>query len=314
MIGFVAKRLGGLLLTLFVASFAVYGAVYLAPGSPESVLFGSHPPSPEVRAAVRHFLGLDRPFVARYAIWLGNVAHGDLGRSVISQQAVSDRISAPLNVTLALVAYAAVLIVIFGVGLGLLSALKPGPIDATVTGVVSLATAMPAFVTAALLTSFFAVRLGWFPSYGLEAGFGGWLRSLTLPAVSLAVISSGLVARVTRTATRQVIASDHVTTAEARGLSRRRTIRSHVLRNSAGPVLSVTGLQVASLFAGAVVVEQAFGLNGLGGLLISSIEQKDFPVVQAIALLLVTAFVVLNAVADVLVAALDPGARSAVAR
>jgi peptide/nickel transport system permease protein len=314
MIRFVAKRLGGLLLTLFVASFAVYGAIYLSPGSPEAVLFGNHPPSPEVRAAVRHFLGLDRPFLVRYAVWLDHVAHGDLGRSVISQQAVTDRIAAPLDVTLALVAYAAVLIVVFGVGLGLLSALKPGPVDATVTGVVSLATAMPAFVTAALLTSFFAVRLGWFPSFGLEPGFGGWLRSLTLPAVSLAVIASGLVARVTRTATRQVLASDHVITAGARGLSWRRTIRSHVLRNSAGPVLSVTGLQVASLFAGAVVVEQAFGLNGLGGLLISSIEQKDFPVVQAIALLLVTAFVVLNAVADVLVAALDPGARRAVAR
>src|SRR3954452_2128318 len=291
MIGFVAKRLGGLLLTLFVASFAVYGAIYLTPGSPESVLFGNHPPPPEVRAEVRHYLGLDRPFFVRYGVWLGHVLHGDLGRSVISQQDVLDRISGPFTVTLALVGYAAVLIVLFGVGAGVVSALKPGAVDATLTGVVSLATAMPAFVTAALLTSFFAVRLGWFPVYGLNDGVGCWLHSLTLPAISLAVISSGLVARVTRTATREVLASDHVRTAEARGISSRRTIRSHVLRNAAGPVLSVTGLQIASLFAGAVVVEQAFGLNGLGGLLISSIEQKDFPVVQAIALVLVTAFV-----------------------
>ena len=314
MYAFAAKRLGGLLLTLFVASFAVYGAIYLSPGSPESVLFGSHPPTPEVRAQVRHFLGLDRPFLVRYVTWLGHVLNGDLGRSVISQQAVTDRIAGPLTVTLALVGYAAILIVLFGVGPGLLSALRPGVVDASLTGVVSLATAMPAFVTAALLTSFFAVRLGWFPAYGLDPGLGGWLHGLTLPAFSLAVISSGLVARVTRTATKEVLASEHVVTAEARGISRRRTIRSHVLRNAAGPVLSVTGLQIASLFAGAVVVEQAFGLNGLGGLLISSIEQKDFPVVQAIALLLVTAFVVLNAVADVLVAALDPARRLAVVR
>src|SRR5690349_4690610 len=120
---FVGKRLAGLVLTMLVASFAVYGAVYLSPGSPESVLFGAHPPTPEVRAAVRHFLGLDRPFAVRYGVWLGNVLHGDLGRSVISQQPVTDRISGPLTVTLALVGYAAVLIVIFGVGLGLLSAL-----------------------------------------------------------------------------------------------------------------------------------------------------------------------------------------------
>jgi peptide/nickel transport system permease protein len=306
---FLVKRLAGLVITLFVASFAVYGAVYLAPGSPESVLFGAHPPTPEVRAQVRHFLGLDKPFLERYGIWLGNVLHGDLGRSVISQQAVTDRISGPLTVTLALVGYAAVLIVVIGVGLGLLSALHPGPIDAAVTGVVSVATATPSFVAAGVLTSLFAVHLAWLPAFGLAPGVGGWLRSLTLPAVSLAVISSGLVARVTRTTTRQALGSEHVMTAQARGISRRRTIRSHVLRNSSGPVLAITGLQIASLFAGAVVVEQAFGLNGLGGLLISSIQQKDFPVVQAIALILVAAFVTLNALADVLVVALDPSAR-----
>jgi len=314
MVRFTLKRLLGLLVTLVVASFVIYASIYLSPGSPETVLFGSRTPTPEVRAAVRHHLGLDQPFLVRYVHWLGRVLQGDLGTSLVSQQDVASRLAHPLMVTAALVAYAAVLIVVLGVGLGLLSALRPGAVDAAVNVAVSVATAVPAFVAAAVTTSVFAVGLGWFPSYGLADGLGGWLHSLTLPAVSLAVIASGLLARVTRASAREQLASDHVQTAVARGLSRPRLIRDHVLRNSAGPVVSVAGLQIAGLLAGAVVVEQAFGLGGIGQVLINSVEQKDFPVVQAVCLLLVSAFVLLNLVADLLVARLDPRIRRAVTR
>jgi len=312
MLRFVLKRLVGLLVTLVAASFVIYASVYLSPGSPESVLFGSRTPTPQTRAAVRHYLGLDQPFIVRYFNWLGRVLRGDLGTSLVSQQEVTSRLAHPLAVTGVLVAYAAVLIVVLGVGLGLVSALRPGPVDALVNVTVSTATAVPAFVASALTISVFAVGLGWFPSYGLPDGGAGWLRGLTLPAVSLAIIASGLLARVTRATAREQLASDHVRTAVARGLSRPRLIRSHVLRNSAGPVISVAGLQIAGLFAGAVVVEQAFGLGGLGQVLISSVQQKDFPVVQAVCLLLVTAFVLLNLAADLLAARLDPRAHQAV--
>lgn len=314
MLGFTLRRLLGLLVTLFVSSFVIYTSVYLSPGSPESVLFGTRNPSPETRAAVRHHLGLDEPFLTRYVRWLGQVLHADLGTSLVSGQQVSSRLTAPLGVTGALVLYAAVLIVVLGVGLGLLSALRPGRVDAVVTVLVSTATAVPAFVAASATIAVFAVGLGWFPSYGLEDGVGGRLHSLTLPAVSLAIIASGLLARVTRATAREQLASEHVQTAIARGLSRPRLVRSHVLRNSAGPVVSVAGLQIAGLFAGAVVVEQAFGLGGVGQLLIASVVQKDFPVVQAISLLLVTAFVLINLAADLVAARLDPRARRAVTR
>lgn len=312
MLRFTLKRLAGLLVTLFASSFVIYSSVYLSPGSPEAVLFGNRAPTPEIRAAVRHHLGLDQPFTVRYFRWLGDVLQGDLGTSIVSQQKVTSLLGHPVAVTFALVAYAAVLIVIVGLGLGLLSALRPGPVDALISVGVSVATAIPAFVAAGVTVSVFAVGLGWFPSYGLDDGPAGWVRSLTLPAVSLAVIASGLLARIARAGAREQLASDHVQTAIARGLSRPRLIRSHVLRNSAGPVISVTGLQIAGLLAGAVVVEQAFGLGGVGQVLLGSVQQKDFAVVQAVCLLLVTAFVLVNLVADLLVAGLDPRVRRAV--
>jgi peptide/nickel transport system permease protein len=306
-----ARRLLGLLATLFVASFVVYGSVYVSPGSPESVLFGGRQPSPEVLAAARAHLGLDEPFLVRYFHWLREVLGGDLGTSLISQQPVTAKLGHPLEITLLLVLYAAVIIVVAGLGLGLLSALNPGPVDAAITGVVSVATAVPAFVASSVLIDVFAVRLGWFPPFGLGHGVGGYARGLTLPALSLAIISSGLVARVTRAAALEQNASEHVRTAVSRGVSRRRIIRAHVLRNAAGPIATVTGLQVAGLFAAAVVVEQAFGLGGLGQVLISSVQQKDFPVVQAICLVLVMAFVVLNLAAELLGLLIDPRARKA---
>ncbi|MBZ5737094.1 ABC transporter permease [Nocardioides mangrovi] len=306
---FLLRRLLGAVVTLLIASIVVYLCVYLSPGSPEQVLFGSRPPSPEVQAQVREYLGLDQSPVLRYLTWLGHVLSGDLGTSLITQQPVSSRIADPALVTLSLVAYAAVLIVLLGVGSGLLAALRPGPVDAGVTTLTSVATAVPAFVAAGVLISVFAVQLGWFPAYGQGDGVVGWWHGLTLPAVALAILASGLVSRVTRASARQELASEHVETARMRGISGGRLLRSHVLHNAAPSVVTVIGLQVAGLVAGAVVVEQAFGLNGLGGLLISSVQQKDFPVVQAIALVVVGAFVLLNLLADLVVMALDPRAR-----
>jgi peptide/nickel transport system permease protein len=309
---YLLRRLAGLVVTLVVASLVVYLSVFLAPGSPEQVLFGSRPPSPEVQAQVRHEMGLDQNVLLRYFHWLGDVLQGHLGTSLISQQPVSSLLAHPAAVTFSLVAYASVLILVVGIGSGLLAALRPGWVDGVVTTVTSVATAVPAFVASGLLVSLFAVQLGWFPAYGLGSGIGGWLRGLTLPAVALAIIASGMLSRVMRATAGKELASEHVVTARMRGLSFPRLVRSHVLRNAAGPVVTVAGLQIAGLVAGAVVVEQAFGLSGLGQLLITSVEQKDFPVVQAVALVVVAAFVVGNLAADVVAALIDPRLRKGV--
>lgn len=309
MLTFALRRLLGLVITLLVASFVVYASIYLAPGSAENVLFGSHPPSAATRLIVRHYLGLDQPFLLRWVHWLWSVLHGDLGTSLITNQSVAQRIAHPTTITLSLVGYTAVVALAAGLGLGLVSAIRPGVVDVVITAVTSVATALPAFVASSVAISLFAVKLGWFPSYGLQPGFSGAVESLTLPAFSLAAISFGLLSRTTRAVTRQQLASEVVETARARGISTPRILRSHVMRLSANTVVTVAGLQVAGLFAGAVVVENAFGLGGLGQLLISSVQQKDFPVVQAISLLFVLAFVVLNTLADVVNAILDPRLR-----
>lgn len=309
MLKFAARRIGGLLGVLLVASFVVYASIYASPGSPETAFLGNKQATPEALAAARAALGLDEPFLVRYASWLGGVLTGDLGDSLITRQPVVDKLIDPFLITLSLVSYAAVLIIVLGLGMGLLSALNPGWVDSAVTAVVSVATAVPAFVAAYCLIAMFSVQLGWFPSFGLEPGFTGRLQSLTLPAFSLAIISSGLVARVTRAAAVEQYQSPHVRTATSRGLRSARVVRSHVVRNAAGPIATVTGLQIAALFAAAVVVEQAFGIGGLGQVLIAAVQQKDMPVVQAVCLILVTAFVLLNLVAELVAAALDPRAR-----
>ncbi|WP_329022734.1 ABC transporter permease [Streptomyces sp. NBC_00690] len=310
MMRFFAGRLAGLFVTLSVSSFVVFAALYLAPGSPESVLLGNSTPTPERRAAVREQYGLDDPFMVRYLHWLGDALQGDLGTSFVGNQPVATRIGAVFDTTLALVAVTAVLIAVIGLGLGLLSALRPGRIDDLVSAVTAVTAGVPAFVAASIGISVFAVQLDWFPAYGAgDAGFIGRLHALVLPALSLALISSALLARVTRAAVRAELDKEYAQTARARGIPHRQVVRRHVLPNAAPPIVTVGGLLVAALFAGTVVVENAFGLPGLGSLLIGSVNQKDFPTVQAVTLLMVTAFVLANLAVDIAQQLLDPRLR-----
>ncbi|MEU0685412.1 ABC transporter permease [Streptomyces uncialis] len=307
---FLAGRFAGLLITLTVSSFVVFAGLYLAPGSPESVLLGNSTPTPERRAAVREQYGLDDPFMVRYLHWLGDVLRGDLGTSFVGSQPVAARIDAVYGTTLSLVAVTAVLIAVLGLGLGLLAALRPGRTDDLVSAATATAAGIPAFVAASLGISVLAVRLGWFPAYGAGGpGFLATLHALVLPALSLALISSALLARVTRAAVRAELGKEYVETARARGVPTRRVIRAHVLPNAAPPLLTVGGLLVAALLAGTVVVENAFGLPGMGSLLIGSVNQKDFPTVQAVTLLMVTGFVLVNLLVDVAQQLLDPRLR-----
>ncbi|MFI1018685.1 ABC transporter permease [Streptomyces sp. NPDC020965] len=307
MIRFLAGRLAGLFVTLPVAGFIVFAGLYLAPGSPESVLFGNTTPTAERRAAVREQYGLDEPFLTRYLYWIGDILQGDLGTSFVGNQPVATRIGAVFETTLHLVAVTAVLVAVIGLGLGLLAALWPGPVDSAVSALTATAAGVPGFVAASVGISVFAVRLDWFPAYGAGGeGFAGRLHALILPALSLALISSALLARVTRAAIRDELGKEYVQTARARGIPVRRIVRRHVLPNAAPPIVTAGGLVVAALFAGTVVVENAFGLPGMGSLLIGSVNQKDFPTVQAVTLLMVTAFVVVNLAVDTVQRLLEP--------
>lgn len=302
-------QLGGLLATLLAASLVVFGALALAPGDPLVFLTGGRTVGPDVLAALRAEHNLDDPFLARYWHWLTGVVQGDLGRSVVFGEPVASLIGARVATTAMLVAYAGLLIVVSGIALGALAGLRPGRVDQAVVVVTSLGVAIPSFVAAAGLIAVFGVGLGWFPVIGSGDGFLDRIRHLTLPAVALALAAAAYLTRVTRSATRRETTREHVETARSRGLPPSLIVRRHVLRNALIPVTTAGGMIVAALLAGAVVVERAFSLDGLGSLLVQAVDQRDFPVVQGVVLLLVAVFVVLNSLVDACYALLDPRLR-----
>ena len=303
---FVARRLILLLVALLVSSFVIFGSLYLSPGSPLSVLSGGRAMPPAALHALQLRYHLNQPFLAQYWYWLTGVFHGNLGESIMYREPVATVISQHAVLTIELVLYAALIIVTVGIGMGVLAALRPGWVDGSVIVVTTVFAAMPSFVAAVLLITLFAVTVHWFPALGPGQGLADSLYHLTLPAIALAVSSMAIVSRVTRVAVRTELSREHVQTATSRGIPRRLVIRRHVLRNAAIPIATVTGITIASLIAVSAVVEQAFSLNGLGETLVQAASSKDLAVVQGIALVLVTAFVVVNMLVDLLYAILDP--------
>ncbi|MFM9370118.1 ABC transporter permease [Streptomyces sp. Da 82-17] len=303
---FLLRRLAGLAVVLVVASFLVYGLLYLVPGGPMAFLPGNRSGTPEQIAAIREQYRLDDPFLVRYLGWLGDAVQGDFGSSLVYRQDVSALLIARGTTTALLVAYATVLIVAAGVAAGTVAGLKSGRADAVISTIASACLAVPTFVIGVLLVIVFALGLGWFPVFGPGEGVAGRLHHLTLPAITLSLGSAAFLARITRASVREELGREHVETARSRGLAERHVVRRHVLRNASIPVVTVTGLTVASLLAGSVVVENVFALDGLGSLFVRAILQRDFAVVQAVVLVLVTAFVLVNLVVDLCCKALDP--------
>jgi peptide/nickel transport system permease protein len=303
---FFARRVAMLLASLLAASFVIFAAVYLAPGNPLSALSGGRALPPSSIRVLEARYHLNEPFLAQYWYWLGNALHGNLGISITLRENVSTLIASRIWTTAGLVLYASVLIVVFGVGLGIASGLRPGRLDTSTLVVTAICAAIPAFVAAIALILLFAVKLRWFPALGNGTGFLGNVRHFTLPAIALATASLAIVARVTRTAVRTEGGREHVQTAVSRGIPARYVIWRHIVRNAAIPITTITGITIASLIAVAAVVETAFSLNGLGAYLVQAAESKDIAVVQGISLVLVAAFVVVNLLVDVLYAVLDP--------
>ncbi|MEU2510047.1 ABC transporter permease [Streptomyces sp. NPDC007863] len=305
---FLVGRLVGLVAVLFVTSVVVFGTVHLAPGDPVTFLLHGRPATPEAVAALRAEHHLDEPLVVQYGTWLGGVLGGDLGRSAQYHQDVTALLGSRLPGTALLVGYAALLVAVLGVGAGILAALRPGPVDKTVLIGTGVATATPSFVTAIALVSVFSVQLGWFPGPGGGAaeGLGPRLHQLTLPAFALALTFAGLLARVTRSAMLDELGREHVEVARARGVAGRTVVRRHVLRNALGPVVTVGGTMLAGLLISTAIVETAFDVPGLGSLLVQSVTSQDFAVVQAVTLLSVAAFVLVNLAVDLLAPLIDP--------
>lgn len=302
--------------TLLTASFVVFGAMYLAPGNPASFLLAGRSASPEALASINAQYHLDDPFLMRYVRWLGDILQGDFGRSITYRTDVSRLLADRLPTTLLLIVMSLAVVVAVGLLLGRIAAVRGGATDSAILVTTTFAVGTPSFVAAVLLQGLFAVNLGWFPSSGAgDGGLGDMLWHLTLPSIALALYLIGMLARVTRSAMLEALDSDHVTVARSRGVPERQVIKRHVFRNSLGTVLTTGGLIVSTLLVCTILVETAFSIGGIGQLLELSTTTKDFPTVQAISLIIVALFMIVNLIVDLLLPLVDPrvtlGTRSA---
>ncbi len=290
--------------TLVGVLVIVFMMVRLAPGDPAVLLAGEFA-SPEVIERARARFGLDRSYPEQFAFFVGGLVQGDLGRSTRTNRLVTDDLADFFPNTLELALAAIVVALIVGIPAGVVSALRPnGPLDFGVTFIALLGVSMPVFWFGLLAILFFSVQLGWFP----VAGRGTW-QHLVLPAITLGLSSTAIIARMTRSSMLEVLNLDFVRTARAKGLPGRNVVLKHALRNALVPVVTVVGLQFGALLAGAVITETVFTWPGIGRLLVDSIRARDYPVVQGAVLLIAVSFVVVNLVVDLVYGFIDPRIR-----
>jgi peptide/nickel transport system permease protein len=307
---YVLRRLLALVVMLAVISFGIFSLLYLAPGNPVAVILGRGYHSPAAIQAVRHQYHLDKPFLEQYLIWAKGVLHFKFGTSITTSLPVGGEITSRLPTSMYLGVYAFVLTLVFGVGLGLLAALKNQTVlDRSTVAASLVGLSTPAFVAGVFLIYLFAIVLHWFPASGRGNGFVDALWHLTLPAISLALTSIAYVLKHTRAAVIGVMEQDYVTFARARGLSMRRILVTYMLRNALIPVITISGLVLSGLVVGAVLTEVTFSIQGLGDLLVQSASSKDVPTIQAVAVLVAALIIVANLLADVAYAFADPRVR-----
>ncbi|UYM05966.1 ABC transporter permease [Solicola gregarius] len=307
----VVRNVAEVVTTLVLASFLIFLAMYLAPGDKAALLAGGPENlTPQTLQAINEQYHFDDPMIVQYFYWLGNAVQGDFGRSYVYGQDVSSLLTSRFDVTVFLVLYTAVLVIAIGLVLGVVSALRRRKAaDSAILTVTTFLGGIPPFVAAVALIAVFAVGLAWFPTTGAGDGIADRFYHLTLPAIALAVGSIAGMTRVTRQSMVSQSESPHVDVARTRGLPRAYIVRQHILRNSAAPIITMSGLIIAGTIAGTVLVEEAFGLSGIGKLLIDAIDQRDLPVTQAVLLLLVLAYIITTRIADVLQRVADPRLR-----
>ena len=310
----IVRRVLGVVPVLLVVSFLVFSLMQLVPGDPAVVAAGDNA-SPELIEQTRERLGLDQPFFAQYWSWLRNVATGDLGTSLFSNQPAWDSISARIPVTASLTALSLVWSVLIGLILGIVAGMRPGSwIDRLTTGLATLGVSMPSFWIGLLLVSLFSLQNPFFPATGyvpLAEDAGAWFSHLFLPSIALGTATAAEIARQARAGVIQVMEQDYIRTAESKGLGPGVVVGKHVLKNAAIPVVTVLGLQAAHLIGGAIVVEQVFGIPGLGTLALNAIIQRDYPLIQAFVVVIAVFVLAINLLVDLSYGFFNPRVRQA---
>ena len=310
--GYIVRRLLATVPVMTVVAIFVFLLLRLTAGDPAAIIAGDSATTQQV-AEIRQKLGLERPIVEQFFIWIGRILHGDFGESYFFKKTVVELIRDRLEPTAALAVCTLILAVAMAVPLGVVAAVRRGTwVDRAVMGFSVLGFSVPVFVIGYALIYLFAIDLGWLPVQGyqrLAEGFWGFLERLILPSLTLAVIYVALIARITRASLLEVLGADHVRTARAKGLGNASVLLRHVLRNAAVPIVTVIGLGVALLIGGVVVTESVYGIPGLGRLTVDAVLARDYPTVQAVVLLFSVVYVMINLLVDLTYTLLDPRIR-----
>ncbi len=309
----VLRRLVSIIPVLLIVSFAVFFLLALVPGDPAVTLAGGLNATPAAIAHVRNQLHLNEPLLVQYWHWLTAALHGNLGTSLSTGQSVSQQIAQRFPVTFGLVVASAIVALVVGIPLGILSGVRPnGTLDAGARTFSTLGLAIPSFWLGVILVSIFAVHWKIFPPTGytaITASFTGWLKDITLPALTLGLLVGATLARQLRAALIDALDTPYVRTAWAKGGTRRSVLLRHGLKNAAMPVITVFGIQIGYLLGGAVIVEQIFSIPGLGSYMLSGITDHDLPIVQGVTLVFVLFQMATSLAVDISYGFLNPKVR-----
>jgi peptide/nickel transport system permease protein len=309
MANFLLRRLLTTLLVMLGVSFVVFMIIHLVPGDPVRIMLGLQADQAKVEE-IRHLMGFDRPLLVQYGDWLWSALRGDLGQSFITGASVAKAVGERLPATLSLALAALVLALVIALPAGTISAMRPGSlIDYAAMLFSQIGVSIPDFWLGILFILIFSLALGWLPPSGYASpleDFGEWLQHLILPATTIGLITASILTRFVRSAVLEVLHQNYVRTAHAKGLPDRRIITRHVLLNAAIPIVTIVGLQMASLLGGVIIVEVIFAWPGLGRLALDAVVRRDYPMVQGAVLLVALTFAVVNVVVDLLYAYLDP--------
>jgi peptide/nickel transport system permease protein len=313
MFEFLLKRIASIIPTLVVVSMLIFGLQQLLPGDPAKILAGEEQ-DPTVVAYLRAKMHLDEPLPVRYGYWMGGVLQGDLGESVRTQQPVLSLVLQKLPVTVELALLAMTIALLIGIPAGIVSAVGRGTVWDTVANVLALwGISTPNFWLGILMIMLFSVQLGWLPSSGYVSPFedlGANLAAMIMPAFVLGNAIAAVLMRHTRSAMLQVMSADYARTARAKGLSERVVVLKHALRNALTPIITLGALELGTLLSGAVLTEQVFTIPGFGKLIVDSVFNRDYAVVQGVVLVTATTYIVLNLLADLAYFAANPRLRS----
>ena len=312
MIRYMMKRLVSAIPVVVIVGIIAFVLTHLTGGDPARVLAGNDATDEQV-AAIRTEMGLDAPLANQLWSWLVNLLHGDLGYSYILKESVTPTIMSHVFPTLSVAVFAEIISLLVAIPLGVLAADKHGTgVDKAVLSFATLTTSLPSFLAGLLLSIVFVLQLGMLPAGGFvypSEGFGAYLMYLVLPAVSVAMLQTALILRMTRSSMIDSLSSDYILTAQAKGLSRPIQLWVHALKNSAIPILTIIGQSFGELIAGAIVVETVFNVPGIGQLVVNSILRRDYQMVQGIMIFVAFVFIVVNLITDILYAVIDPRIR-----